>query len=170
MDAFITGEIEHTIDSSNRLFISRKLRNQMGSDEVSTAAYLVPGANGVLCLYAENSYKRYLASLKSAEAGNAVAYERMIYALTIKCELDKSGRIQFTDRIRQRYRLSENLTLIGAGDHIEIWNSDDWDSYLRKHFKLFQQQVEAARGKVFDASVGSLEDLEAIGKSDDRKN
>lgn len=165
MDTFITGEIEHTIDSSNRLFVSRKLRNQMGTDEVGMAAYLVPGANGVLSLYTEQAYKRYLASLKAAETGDAVAYERMIYALTTKLDLDKSGRIQFTDKLRDRYCLTGNLTLIGAGDHIEIWNTDDWNGYLRKHFKQFQQQVGAARSKVFDSSIG---DLETVAASEDK--
>jgi MraZ protein len=152
MEALITGEIEHTIDSGNRLFVSRKLRNQMGGDEIGMAAYLAPGPNGVLSLYSEEAYRRYVYSLAAAETGNTVVYERMMFALATRIELDKGGRIQFTDKLRERYNLSDNLTLTGAGDHIEIWNKDDWEQYVKEQFAQFQNQLKVARSKAFDAN------------------
>lgn len=152
MDALITGEIEHAIDSSNRLFLSRKLKSQMGGDEIGMVAYLAPGPNGVLSLYTEVAYKRYVYSLRAAETGDPVVFERMMFALGTKIELDKGGRIQFTDKLRERYKLSENLTLTGAGDHIDIWNTDDWAQYLKEQFTKFQNQLKVARSKAFDAN------------------
>lgn len=152
MDALITGEIEHTIDSSNRLFVSRKLRNQMGGDEIGIVAYLAPGPNGVLSLYTEEAYKRYVYSLSASQTGDTVRYERLMFALANKFVLDKGGRIQFTDKLRERYNLSENLTLTGAGDHVEIWNSDEWEQYLSEQFSQFQGQLKAARSSAFDAN------------------
>ncbi len=152
MDALITGEIEHTIDSSNRLFVSRKLRNQMGGDEIGMIAYLAPGPNGVLSLYTKEAYRRYVYSLPAAETGDPVRYERMMFALANRCELDKGGRIQFTDKIRDRYKLSDNLILAGVGDHIEFWNADEWAQFLEEEFAEFQGQLKAARGKTYDAN------------------
>ncbi len=152
MDALITGEIDHTIDSSNRLFVSRKLRNQMGGDEIGMVAYLAPGPNGVLSLYTEEAYRRYVYSLPAAETGDTVRYERMMFALATRCELDKGGRIQFTDKLRERYNLSDNLTLTGVGDHIEFWNADEWTQFIEEQFPAFQNQTKAARSKAYEAN------------------
>ncbi len=163
MDALITGEIDHTIDSSNRLFVSKRLRSQMGGDEIGMIAYLAPGPNGVLSLYTEEAYKHYVYSLRAAETGDPVRYERMMFSLALRCELDKGGRIQLTDKLRERYKLSDNLILAGVGDHIEFWNADEWAQYLEKEFPQFQSQLKDARGKTYDANRKKiLEPVSAI--------
>lgn len=167
MDTLITGEIEHTIDSSNRLFVSKKLRDRAFADEAGTAAYLVPSADGVLSLYTEQAYKDYVTCLSATETGDTAMFERFMYALATPCELDKTGRIQLTDKIRKRYNLSDNLTIIGVRDHLEIWNTDDWEDYLRKNFKHFNRQARTARSRTFDSERDSEKALAGAAKKDE---
>ncbi len=152
MEALITGEIKHSIDSSNRLFVSKKLRSQMGGDEIGLVVYLVPGANAAASLYTEEAFRRYVYSLPADEMDDPVGYERMMFSQAQRFELDKSGRIQLTEELKELYQFGEGLSLIGVGDHIEIWNTDDWVQYRKQQFMKFQKQAKQARSRAYEAN------------------
>ena len=143
----LTGEYEGTVDEKGRVFISNKLRSQIDCDEHGSSFYLTLGPNGILCLYPEK-YFRQIALAESpgtAAPDEAVVFERMSFALASKVELDRQGRLLITEKIRKRANLQNNLTLIGIRDHIELWNTEDWDKYFSDHFRQFQQQTMQAR-------------------------
>jgi MraZ protein len=152
MDTLITGEIKHSIDSSNRLFVSRKLRSQLSTDEAGIVVYLVPGANAAAALYTEDAFRRYVYSLPSEQMEDPVAYERMMFSQAQRFELDKSGRIQLTEELKELYEFGESLSLIGVGDHIEIWNTNDWVQYRKQQFMKFQKQAKQARSLSYEAN------------------
>lgn len=129
------------------MLISNKLRNQIDAEEHGSNFYLVLGANGILCLYPEKYYEQIvLAVAPNATAPDeAVAFERISFALTSKVELDNQGRLLLNDRLRKRAGLKNNITLIGVRDHIEIWNNDNWEEYLSEHMVQYQKQMSQAR-------------------------
>ncbi|MDD5135529.1 MAG: division/cell wall cluster transcriptional repressor MraZ, partial [Phycisphaerae bacterium] len=61
---------------------------------------------------------------------------------------DRQGRLLIAENIRKRANLQNNLTLAGVRDHIELWNSEDWDKYISDNFRKFQQQTMQARQSV----------------------
>jgi len=146
----LTGEYEHTLDSKNRLFISNKLRSQIDVEEHGSSFYLVMGANGILCLYPEKYFQQIaLAGAPGMAAPDeAVTFERLSFALASKVELDRQGRLLLGEKLRKRARLSSNLTLVGVRDHIELWNTDDWERYLQDNLPQFQNQMMQARQTV----------------------
>ena len=78
----------------------------------------------------------------------AVAFERMSFALASKVELDSQGRLLLNDRLRKRAGLKDDVTLVGVRDHIELWNSDNWEDYLDGHMAQYQKQMAQARQSV----------------------
>ncbi|MCD4830248.1 MAG: hypothetical protein K8R02_00400 [Anaerohalosphaeraceae bacterium] len=146
----LTGEYEGTLDDKGRIFVSNKLRSQIDCDEHGSNFYLTLGANGVLCLYPE----KYFQQIALAESPGMVApdesivFERMSFALASRVELDRQGRLLINERIRTRANLQSGITLVGVRDHIELWNNDDWDSYVSDNFAQFQQQAVQARQTV----------------------
>ncbi len=156
----LTGEYEHTLDEKNRLFISGKLRGQIDVEEHGSNFYLVLGANGILCLYPEKYFQQIaLAGAPGTGAPDeAVTYERLSFALANKVELDRQGRLLLPERLRKRARLGSNLTLVGVRDHIELWNTDDWDRYLEDHLDQFQNQILQARQSVLQKQSRDLDE------------
>ncbi|MHC4648480.1 MAG: division/cell wall cluster transcriptional repressor MraZ [Planctomycetota bacterium] len=143
----LTGEYEHVIDAKNRILISNKLRNQIDVDEHGGSFYLVLGANGILCLYPERCFEQIAAAAApdSAAPDETVAFERISFALAGKVELDRQGRLLLNEKLRQRASLHDRVTLVGVRDHIELWNSEDWERYLAAHMTQYQQQMLEAR-------------------------
>ncbi len=143
----LTGEYEHTIDEKNRLFISNKLRSQIDSYRYGGDFYLVMGANGVLSLYPEKYFQK-IALVGAPGTGapdESVAYERLSFALASKVELDRQGRLLINEKLKKRAHLGSALTLVGVRDHIEVWNTEDWERYLSDNLNSYQTQVAFAR-------------------------
>jgi MraZ protein len=146
----LTGEYQHVVDGKGRVLVSNKLRNMIDVDEHGGDFYLVLGANGVLCLYPERCYEQLVLTMAhdTTAPDEAVVFERMSFALASKVELDNQGRLLLNDKLRKRAGLKEDITLTGAGDHIELWNTEDWEQFLRDHMLQYQQQMTQTRHRV----------------------
>jgi len=154
----LTGEYEHIVDGKSRVLISNKLRSQIDADEHGSNFYLVLGANGILCLYPEKYFEQIaLAVAPGATAPDeAVAFERISFALASKVELDKQGRLLLNERLRKRAGLKDHVTLVGVRDHIELWNSENWEQYLAEHMAQYQRQMTQARQVVLQKESQEL--------------
>ena len=143
----LTGEYQHVIDGKGRVLVSNKLRGQIDAEEHGNNFYLVFGANGILCLYPEKYFEHIALAVgpETAAPDEAVAFERMTFALASKLELDAQGRLLLNERLRKRAGLKDQITLIGVRDHIELWNSESWEQYLSDHMTQYQKQMSQAR-------------------------
>jgi MraZ protein len=143
----LTGEYQHVIDSKSRVLISNKLRNQIDADEHGSNFYLVLGANGILCLYPERYFEQIVLSVAPGTTApdEAIAFERMSFALASKVELDGQGRLLLNERLRKRAGLKDQITLVGVRDHIELWNNEDWEQYVSDNMAQYQKQMSQAR-------------------------
>lgn len=143
----LTGEYQHVVDNKSRVLISNKLRNQIDVEEHGSNFYLVLGANGILCLYPERYFEQISLAVAPGTAApdEAVAFERMSFALSSKVELDGQGRLLLNEKLRARAGLKDNITLIGVRDHIELWNSESWEQYVLDNMAQYQKQMSQAR-------------------------
>jgi len=154
----LTGEYQHVVDDKGRVLVSNKLRNQIDSEEHGVNFYLVLGANGVLCLYPEKYFEQLVLSVAPGATApdEAVAFERISFAMSSKIELDNQGRLLLNERLRKRAGLKEDITLVGVRDHIELWNTQDWEQYLCDHMPQYQQQMTQARQFVMQQQTKEL--------------
>jgi MraZ protein len=155
----LTGEYEHTVDEKGRVLVSNKLRNQIDTKEHGSDFYIVVGANGILSLYPEKCFERMMLAVvrKNTAPDEVVAFERMNSALSGKVELDSQGRLLLNEKLRKRAGLKNNVTLVGVRDHIELWNTQDWEQYLLDNMAHYQKQMAQARQ---DVLLKQSQDLE----------
>lgn len=154
----LTGEYQHLVDDKSRVLISNKLRSQIDCDEHGSNFYLVLGSNSILCLYPEKYFEQI--ALSAAPPGTApdeaVVFERISFALASKVELDNQGRLLLNERLRKRAGLKEDVTLVGVRDHIELWNTRDWEQYVSDHMQQYQKQMTQARQGVMQQQAKEL--------------
>jgi len=155
----LTGEYQHVVDNKSRVLISNKLRSQIDADEHGSSFYLVLGANGILCLYPEKYFEQIALSVAPGTTApdEAVAFERISFALASKVELDGQGRLLLNESLRKRAGLKDQITLIGVRDHIELWNSESWEQYLSDNMSQYQKQMSQARQVVLQKKNDELE-------------
>jgi MraZ protein len=126
----LIGEHELTIDEKNRLLIPSEIRKSMNADRDGTAFFLVLGLNRKPWLYPERFYEElvFQAQPEITPGEEQLDFAHANFALASKLEWDSQGRLLIPEKTLRRTELSREVTLIGSGDHLEIWNRSDWDS------------------------------------------
>ncbi|MEG0033981.1 MAG: division/cell wall cluster transcriptional repressor MraZ [Bacilli bacterium] len=133
------GTYEHVLDNKNRLMMPVKLRLLLG-DKI----YLMKGFDGCVSVFDSASYEKMVTKLEelSFNKSKSRAYVRTILSSTVEIEIDNLGRITLPTYIVNKYEISKELTVIGAGDHIEIWNRNKWIEYSTNNEENFDIEAE----------------------------
>ena len=144
---FLTGEYEHKLDSKNRLFIPTRLRECIYPERDGLGFFLVLGANKILGLYPDECYRRLAVGdgPRLLPAAERVDFERVIFALACHLELDPQNRLTLPAKMIERAQLGRDVVVIGAKDHIEIWNAKVWKDYLDRQLEKHEELQELGR-------------------------
>ena len=121
------GEYHHSIDEKNRLIIPAKLREELGDKFIITR-----GLEKCLFVYSLNEWNKIISKLNTLPftKKNVRAFERAFVGGALLSEFDKQGRISITSPLVQYANLSHDCVIIGVNERIEIWNREDFDSFL----------------------------------------
>ncbi len=57
----------------------------------------------------------------------------------------------------QRAGLKSQVTLIGARDHLEVWDKARWEAYLSEHFGSHEQSMLMARQAMIEREREKME-------------
>jgi MraZ protein len=126
---FLTGEYDAILDDKNRVLIPADFRKEVVESREEKTLVCRIGRNRVAWLYPENYYRELIAQRRMSlmpgedEEKFNEAYYGMIYRLS----WDAQGRVVVPEKIIKRTNLEKELTLVGAGDHIAVWNRADWE-------------------------------------------
>jgi len=136
------GEYELTIDEKSRLLVPADVRRSI-PPEFGESFFLVMGKNGVPWLYAERHYEE-LSMQGPADVtpdDDVLDFDQLHFAMASKISPDKQGRVLIPDKTLKRAGVGREVTLIGARDHLELWNRADWE--VRRE-DLYKRQKEIA--------------------------
>jgi len=119
------GEYEHTIDSKGRLAVPAKFRVQMDQ-----GAVISKGMGTCLSVYTTTRWEEKSTELVEGKASDQLRdFERRIYPSASEMELDGQGRMVIPAKLRTYANLSNEVTVAGVRDHIEIWDRATWQTY-----------------------------------------
>ena len=120
------GTYEHTIDDKGRLVIPRKMREEAG-----VRLFIMKGFDGALSLFKEVEFERLTREFNSLPFSkkDIRAYLRIQLASACELEIDKMGRVQIPSSLLTKYQISKDVVVIGAGDHMEVWDKKTYAEY-----------------------------------------
>ena len=123
------GEYSHTIDVKGRVILPAKFRDELGMNFVVTR-----GLEGCLSVYTMDSWLHLADAMKKSKASkeNVRAFKRFVFGSAAEVEFDKQGRILIPGTLREYAHLEKEVTVLGTGDKIEIWNKDAYETYAAK--------------------------------------
>ncbi len=141
-----------TIDGKNRLSIPASVRAGVDPETEGTMYYLVPGTPiTTLHLYPDVYFRRLSAEQRASLAPSAerAVFEQVYYSMVTLLEPDGQGRVVLPKRHLDRVGIGRNVSLIGAVDHLEIWNRSEREIHARqlgpRHADLYQAAVDKTR-------------------------
>jgi MraZ protein len=141
----LTGTFGRSIDEKLRVAIPKTIREALGS-AAKGALYVAPGTDGSLALYAEDALAELAEHLANASpnARDVRAFARLFYARAQGVELDGQGRIRIPPDLAQLAGLSREVVLVGVQNHLELWDRERWEQYVKARQNQFDQIAEAA--------------------------
>ena len=123
----LLGTYEPTLIGKNRLALPKKLRKEISGDRLVLAI----GFEKCILGFEEKKWEEAtavdLATALSDKQGRDL--RRKMFSQAEVVELDSQGRIVVPESLTSDRELKEEIVVIGAGDHFEIWNKKQWEYY-----------------------------------------
>ena len=119
--------------------IPRKMREELGYK-----VYIMQGFDGALSVYTEEKYVRLSEEFSRLPFNNKKNrdYLRAQFMTTYDMDVDKLGRVQIPTALLKKFGISRNVTVLGMGDHIEIWDSAKYEAYEKEAIENFDKNAE----------------------------
>jgi DNA-binding transcriptional regulator/RsmH inhibitor MraZ len=56
-------------------------------------------------------------------------------------EWDNQGRVVLSEKVLSRARLGKEVTLVGANEHLELWNRSAWVDFRESGFETARRSA-----------------------------
>lgn len=129
------GEYTPNVTEGARIALPKKLRDQIDGNSL----ILSRGFENCIFGYDKEDWVK--------EAGKQVdlpisdqkvrTLKRYMFSGASDVELDSQGRLVIPASLKEYAGIGEDIVVIGAGDHFEIWNCEIW----KQHLKLIEQTL-----------------------------
>lgn len=135
----LVGSYNHKIDGKGRTVLPSKFRGELGSSVVATI-----GIDRCIALYPVQRWEELLEKLKDLSSFKKKArdFRRVLLSMATEQEIDGAGRILVPQILRDYAGACTEVTLIGAEDHLEIWDTAKWEERRAEVLADFSDMAE----------------------------
>lgn len=152
------GEYEHKIDSKGRIFVPRRIVEEIEEPaERNHFQVVVNLEEGCLDVYTESAYREYLrvSLAKEKTARGARLLRRSLGANSRKVPLDTQGRVLLPKELRERIKLGADAVIVGSLSYFEIWDRSRYmNDALPEADDFFNAEVANFRNPDYEPMEG----------------
>nr|WP_221433094.1 division/cell wall cluster transcriptional repressor MraZ [Micrococcus endophyticus] len=140
------GTYTPRLDEKSRLILPAKFR-----EELAEGLVLTRGQERCVYVFSAREFERVHEQMRSAPLSSRQArdYIRVFLSGASDEVPDKQGRVTVPAPLRQYAGLDRDVTVIGAGTRVEIWDSESWNAYLAEQEAAFSETDEDVLPGVF---------------------
>lgn len=133
------GEYYHNLDAKGRIIVPSKFR-----DELHNSFILTRGLDGCLTIYSLEQWEKIFIEINKLPSTKKATrqYVRVLTSNACECVLDNQGRILIPSNLSAPVGIKKECVIIGANDHIEIWDKEVWNSYFDDASNSFEEVAE----------------------------
>lgn len=136
-----SGEFRHNMDPKGRVTVPSKFREDLGEK-----FYVCKGLDGCLFLLSQSRWDKLMENVSAMPLAKAKSVQRYFCSGATDVEPDKQGRILIPPTLREHAGLQKDVTVIGAANRAEIWDTQRWIDY--KNSQDEEELQEAMEGLV----------------------
>ncbi|MCL4389925.1 MAG: division/cell wall cluster transcriptional repressor MraZ [Patescibacteria group bacterium] len=118
------GTFTPSLATTGQMALPTKLRSALGSDRAVITTGFDKCVFGFSLVEWQKLGEMELVKPLSTSEGREV--RRRMYAEAVEVDLDDQGRFVIPEVLRRYAGIKERIAVIGAGDHFEIWDKDEW--------------------------------------------
>ncbi|MBN1648593.1 MAG: division/cell wall cluster transcriptional repressor MraZ [Spirochaetales bacterium] len=137
----LTGEYKNTIDEKGRIMIPSRIRNEIDGNVL----VVTRGVEKCLWMFTPDEWAKISASIMGSTSlfkSKTRLLQRRIVAPAQECEIDKAGRVNIPPSLRSSAGLSKETIVLGVEKYIEIWDEQEYSSYLDSSEEDFIEAAE----------------------------
>ena len=145
----LIGQYFSKVTDKNRISLPKKFRNELGKKLVIAKWY-----EGCLVIVQEKDWTGILGKLTGRAEILTKAVrdtDRFILGSAYELDLDAQGRFVIPGNLISYAGFSEDVTFLGLGDRVELWDSKVWD----KKEKLVQESAVEALESITAGNVNN---------------
>lgn len=119
------GKAEHTVDRDGRVSIPSKMRDVIRWKYDTDNLYLFALPGGFIALYPGEELSVLIKQVVRSERAytlDEILEIKRVMANAEHCKIDGSGRVLIPSAVRELAHISQDVMILGAEDHIEIWD------------------------------------------------
>jgi len=124
------GEYQPNITEGSRIALPKKLRDQIRGEDV----VLLRGFEKCIFVYdkedwateVEKQVENPITDVKTRDL------KRYMYSGATETTIDAQGRMVVPVGLKTYAGIDKKTCVIGAGDHVEIWDTEAWKAHLEK--------------------------------------
>jgi MraZ protein len=127
VDTSFTGQADYTLDAKNRLTVPARYRGSLEGGLV-----LAKDIEACVAIWPTAGYDEFRrAALKDVHPMSRRGRKIMTFlsANSTPAALDGAGRVPLQPFLMGHGSLTKDVTVVGAGDHLQVWNRDAWTAY-----------------------------------------
>jgi len=140
--AMFRGSYRHSIDHKGRISIPARFRRLLSSDAGDTFI-IARGLEACVALYAIDEWSRMEERLRSRSFHDPVN-RRFLRQMSLDLgeeTLDAQGRLAIPPRLLEHAALKRDAMVNGVMDHIEIWDPEIFDNYLKSSDRTYEDMA-----------------------------
>jgi transcriptional regulator MraZ len=146
--ATFKGQAEFSVDSKGRVAIPAKMRNALSPDAKGTFT-MTRGFEKCVFLYPLNEWERIEEQISALNMYSRQTrdFVRTILMWADEVALDGQGRVSLTRPLTEFAGIGEKALIIGALDHIEIWDPESFSVYMNGQQDDYETLAERVMGE-----------------------
>jgi MraZ protein len=123
------GEYDVSFTGAGRIILPKKIRTLIAGDTI----VLSQGFDNCLTGYDSAQWESRIKGVMDASPleKEKMDRQRFLFSSAVYIEIDGHGRIVIPKNLLQYADLTEEVTVIGVGDHFEVWNTSKWKEYFK---------------------------------------
>jgi MraZ protein len=141
--SLFTGEYECKLDAKGRLVLPAKIKVRL-PETSGNQVVVMQGMEPCLVLYSLLEYKKIYSRIASLNEFNPEfrQLQRNFFRRVSEIDLDSAGRILVPKPMIKYANLEKEIVLVGMGNRVEIWNTDQYEKFLIEDSKTFSELAQ----------------------------
>lgn len=140
------GTYTHRLDAKNRLSIPSMLRSKL-----EKVVVISKGFDGSLNLRTPEEFQIYTQKLLALSQTklNTRILTRQLLANAVEIDIDSANRILIPSNLLQEAKIENDVTIIGLGNKLELWNSSIYQKQKEENDNALEEIAESIENDIF---------------------